>query len=48
MKSSHTPDGSINCFFHCFQDTFLISLDSHQLEIDTSDVALGTLSKAFK
>ncbi|XP_076482006.1 epithelial cell transforming 2 pebble isoform X4 [Bombus vancouverensis nearcticus] len=29
-------------------DTFLISLDSHQLEIDTSDVALGTLSKAFK
>ncbi|XP_076289622.1 protein ECT2-like isoform X2 [Lasioglossum baleicum] len=29
-------------------DTFLICLDSHQLEIDTSDVALGTLSKAFK
>ncbi|XP_043258171.1 protein ECT2-like isoform X2 [Colletes latitarsis] len=29
-------------------DTFLISLDSHQLQIDTSDVALGTLSKAFK
>ncbi|CAL7948622.1 unnamed protein product [Xylocopa violacea] len=29
-------------------DTFLISLDSDQLEIDTSDVALGTLSKAFK
>ncbi|XP_031779263.1 protein ECT2 isoform X7 [Nasonia vitripennis] len=29
-------------------DTFLISLDHSQLEIDTSDVALGTLSKAFK
>ncbi|XP_033226947.1 protein ECT2 isoform X5 [Belonocnema kinseyi] len=29
-------------------DTFLISADSHQLQIDTSDVALGTLSKAFK
>ncbi|XP_058803287.1 protein ECT2 isoform X7 [Phymastichus coffea] len=29
-------------------DTFLITLDSHQLEINTSDVALGTLSKAFK
>lgn len=30
------------------QDTFLMSVHSHQLEIDTSDVALGTLSKAFK
>ncbi|XP_015604051.1 protein ECT2 isoform X3 [Cephus cinctus] len=29
-------------------DTFLITLDSNQLEIDTSDIALGTLSKAFK
>ncbi|XP_049800445.1 protein ECT2 isoform X6 [Schistocerca nitens] len=29
-------------------ENFLMSLDSHQLDIDTSDVALGTLSKAFK
>lgn len=29
-------------------EIFLISLDPDQLEIDTSDVALGTLSKAFK
>ncbi|XP_049854799.1 protein ECT2 isoform X4 [Schistocerca gregaria] len=28
-------------------ENFLMSLDSHQLDIDTSDVALGTLSKAF-
>lgn len=30
------------------QENFLASLDSHQLDIDTSDVTLGTLSKAFK
>ncbi|XP_069689585.1 protein ECT2 isoform X4 [Periplaneta americana] len=29
-------------------ENFLASLDSHQLDIDTSDVTLGTLSKAFK
>ncbi|XP_012281493.1 protein ECT2 isoform X2 [Orussus abietinus] len=29
-------------------DTFLITLDQHQLEIDTSDLTLGTLSKAFR
>ncbi|XP_014215681.1 protein ECT2 isoform X3 [Copidosoma floridanum] len=29
-------------------DTFLTSLDAHQLHIDSSDVAVGTLSKAFK
>lgn len=29
-------------------DNFLASLESHQLDIDTSDVTLGTLGKAFK
>lgn len=29
-------------------ENFLASLESHQLDIDTSDVTLGTLSKAFK
>ncbi|KAJ9589806.1 hypothetical protein L9F63_027933, partial [Diploptera punctata] len=29
-------------------DYFLASLDSHQVDIDTSDVTYGTLSKAFK
>jgi hypothetical protein len=30
------------------QDNFLASLESHQLDIDTSDVTVGTLGKAFK
>lgn len=29
-------------------ENFLASLESHQLDIDTSDVTLGTFSKAFK
>lgn len=30
------------------QENFLASFDPEQLDIDTSDIGLGTLSKAFK
>lgn len=32
----------------CLQEKFLAYLEPHQLDIDTSDVTMGTLSKAFK
>lgn len=36
------------CVFVLFQDKFLAYLEPEQLDIDTSDVNNGTLSKAFK